>query len=70
MMGSTNPQEAAPGTIRFDYAQIKECNVIHGSDSEASAEREIAIYFKPEEIFVAKETPEDYFANKFGHIEK
>lgn len=70
MMGSTNPQEAAPGTIRFDYAQIKECNVIHGSDCEESAEREIAIYFKPEEIFAAKETPEDYFVNKFGHVEK
>lgn len=70
MMGATNPQEASPGTIRFDYAQIKECNVIHGSDSEASAEREIAIYFKPEEIFVAKETTEDYFVNKFGHVEK
>ncbi len=69
MMGSTNPQEALPGTIRFDFAQIKECNVIHGSDSPESAEREISIYFKPEELFEAKKTPEDYFVEKYGHIE-
>lgn len=69
MMGSTNPQEALPGTIRFDFAQIKECNVIHGSDSTESAEREISIYFKPEELFEAKKTPEDYFVEKYGHIE-
>ncbi len=69
MMGSTNPQEAAPGTIRFDFGQVKECNIIHGSDCLESAEREISIYFKPEEIFEAKETPEDYFVRKYGHVE-
>ena len=69
MMGATDPQQAAPGTIRFDFAQIKECNIIHGSDSETSAEREIAIYFKPEEIFKQKQTPEDYFVEKYGHVE-
>ena len=69
MMGATDPQQAAPGTIRFDYAQIKECNVIHGSDCTESAEREIAIYFKPEEIFKQKSTPEDYFVERYGHLE-
>ena len=69
MMGSTDPQQAAPGTIRFDYAQIKECNIIHGSDCVESAEREIAIYFNPEEIFEQKPTPEDYFVTKYGHLE-
>ena len=69
MMGATDPQQAAPGTIRFDYAQIKECNVVHGSDSPESAEREIAIYFKPEELFEAKENDADYFIKKYGHVE-
>ena len=50
MMGSTKPEEAAPGTIRFKYAVTMEYNIIHGSDSPKSAEREIAIYFKPEEL--------------------
>lgn len=50
MMGSTKPEEAEAGTIRFDYATTMEYNIIHGSDSIASAEREIAIYFKEEEL--------------------
>ena len=50
MMGSTKPEEAEAGTIRFDYATTMEYNIIHGSDSVASAEREIAIYFKEEEL--------------------
>lgn len=50
MMGATRPEEAEAGTIRFQYAISKEYNVIHGSDSPTSAEREIAIYFKEEEL--------------------
>ncbi len=50
MMGSTKPEEAEAGTIRFEYAINKEYNIIHGSDSPQSAEREIAIYFKEEEL--------------------
>ena len=50
MMGSTKPEEAEAGTIRFEYAICQEYNIIHGSDSQASAEREIAIYFKEEEL--------------------
>ncbi|MCD7780834.1 MAG: nucleoside-diphosphate kinase [Candidatus Gastranaerophilales bacterium] len=50
MMGSTKPEEAEAGTIRFEYAINKEYNIIHGSDSPESAEREIAIYFKEEEL--------------------
>lgn len=50
IMGSTKPDEAEVGTIRADYAQTMEYNVVHGSDSVESAEREIAIYFSPEEI--------------------
>ncbi|WP_371369301.1 Nucleoside diphosphate kinase [Sporomusa rhizae] len=45
MMGATDPANAAPGTIRGDYAAIMSKNIVHGSDSIASAEKEIAIYF-------------------------
>ncbi|NLK52097.1 MAG: nucleoside-diphosphate kinase [Syntrophomonadaceae bacterium] len=50
LMGATNPAEALPGTIRGQFAVAISRNVIHGSDSPVSAEREIALYFKPEEI--------------------
>ncbi len=45
LMGATNPQEAAAGTIRADFAQSIDENAVHGSDSAASAEREIAYFF-------------------------
>ena len=45
MNGKTKPVEAAPGTIRGDFGLVMDANVIHGSDSPASAEREIAIFF-------------------------
>ena len=51
IVGATNPLNADVGTIRADFAQIMEYNVIHASDSLASAEREINIYFSPEEIY-------------------
>lgn len=50
MMGATNPQNAEPGTIRGDFAVDMGMNVIHGSDSAESAEREIGIFFKAEEL--------------------
>lgn len=49
-MGSTNPQEAAPGTIRADYGLDIERNLIHGSDGPETAETEINLYFAPEEL--------------------
>jgi len=45
MMGTTNPCQAAPGTIRGDYGLLMTENLVHGSDSTASAEREIGIFF-------------------------
>lgn len=51
MMGTTNPVEAAPGTIRGDFALSMSQNIIHGSDGEVSAKREMAIYFADNEIF-------------------
>jgi len=51
MMGATNPLAAAPGTIRGTYGLDIGHNVVHGSDSLASAEREIGLFFKQEEIY-------------------
>jgi len=45
LMGSTNPATAAPGTIRGDYGLVVTENLVHGSDSNESAEREINIFF-------------------------
>lgn len=51
LMGSTNPKEAALGSIRADFAKSIERNAIHGSDSAETARKEIAFFFKPQEIF-------------------
>ena len=50
VIGNTDPEKAEPGTIRFDFGQAPQRNVIHGCDSAESAKREIALYFKPEEV--------------------
>jgi len=50
LMGATNPKEAAAGTIRADFASSIDANAVHGSDSAASAEREIAYFFDANEI--------------------
>jgi len=50
IVGKTNPQEALPGTIRGDYGLIVDKNIIHGSDSPESAEREISLFFESEEL--------------------
>ncbi len=50
LMGKTNPQQAEVGTIRGDFSPLMSYNCIHGSDSAESAQREIAIYFKEEEM--------------------
>ena len=50
LMGATNPKEAAPGTIRADFATSIDANAAHGSDSAQSAAREIAYFFADSEI--------------------
>ncbi|MFA5929492.1 MAG: nucleoside-diphosphate kinase [Candidatus Micrarchaeia archaeon] len=50
MCGPTNARKAAPGTIRGDFSLSMQCNVIHASDSAESAQKEIARFFKPEEL--------------------
>lgn len=51
LIGSTDPTKAKLGTIRRMFAESKEQNAIHGSDSIENAKREIGLFFKPEEIF-------------------
>jgi len=50
LMGATNPKEAAPGTIRADFASSIDANAVHGSDSPESAAREVAYFFSDAEI--------------------
>jgi nucleoside-diphosphate kinase len=52
LMGSTNPANAAPGTIRGDLATITTFNLVHGSDAPETAEVEIANFFTTEEILI------------------
>ena len=60
LCGSTKAEEAAPGTIRGDYAMHTGLNIIHASDSVESAEREIALFFKPEEILDWQDGNDDW----------
>jgi nucleoside-diphosphate kinase len=50
LMGATNPQEAAAGTIRADFANSIDANAVHGSDSVESAAREVSYFFGADEI--------------------
>lgn len=48
--GATNPAEAAPGTIRHDMAKYIQLNLVHASDSPENGEREVELFFKPDEL--------------------
>ena len=50
IMGATNPKEAAPGTIRADFANSIDENAVHGSDGEDTAQQEIAFFFQAKDI--------------------
>jgi nucleoside-diphosphate kinase len=50
VMGATNPADAAPGTIRADFASSVEENAVHGSDAANTAKQEIAFFFEPNDI--------------------
>lgn len=50
LMGATNPKDAAPGTIRADFADSIEANAVHGSDGEDTAKTEIGFFFAAEEL--------------------
>lgn len=50
LMGATNPAEAAPGTIRADYAESMTANAVHGSDAPETARREVSYFFTDDQI--------------------
>lgn len=60
MMGKTDPIQAGPGTIRGDFALEISRNVVHGSDSEKSAEREIRLFFSDSELIDYRRMDEDW----------
>lgn len=62
LIGKTNGCEAEPGTIRGDFGVSKSTNMVHGSDSVASAERELALWFSKEEIHDWKRTIQKWIA--------
>jgi len=61
LVGATNPREAAPGSIRGDFAIGVGRNLIHASDSKASGEREVSLFFKDDELF-------DYDKSEYMHL--
>jgi len=60
MMGPTNGQTAAPGTIRGDFGVSRQMNLMHGSDSVEAAQREIAVYFSPNELVSYESTLKEW----------
>ncbi|MBC5816501.1 MAG: nucleoside-diphosphate kinase [Candidatus Eremiobacteraeota bacterium] len=64
MIGATNPLQAAPGTIRADFAQQIGRNLVHGSDSHESAKRELSIFFSPSEIVSRKHDSHKWLVEK------
>jgi nucleoside-diphosphate kinase len=61
-VGATNPLEAAPGTIRHDHALLTSRNLIHASDSESTADVEIAMWFDDSKIFPWQRPHEDWIS--------
>ncbi|TID23066.1 nucleoside diphosphate kinase [Venturia nashicola] len=64
LLGATNPAASAPGTIRGDFAIDVGRNVCHGSDAVDSAKKEIALWFKPEELNSWKSAQNDWIYEK------
>jgi nucleoside-diphosphate kinase len=60
MMGPTNGAQAPPGTIRGDFGLSRQMNLMHGSDSVDAAQREIAVYFRPDELIAYETTLKDW----------
>lgn len=51
LMGATNPKEAAPGTIRADFAETIDANAVHGSDGPDTAKTEVSFFFNDNELY-------------------
>lgn len=64
LMGATNPKTAAPGTIRGDYGLDIGLNMVHGSDGPESAQRELSIFFTPDELLTYQRAGEAWITGK------
>ena len=60
MLGATSGLKAAAGTIRGDFSSSRQMNLVHASDSEASAKRELELYFQPEDLCDYEEVASDF----------
>jgi nucleoside-diphosphate kinase len=61
LTGATSPAESKPGTIRGDFAASGKLSIVHASDKKESAQREIPLFFKPEEIFTWDDPNDPWF---------
>lgn len=61
MLGPTSGLKAPPGTIRGDFSSSRQMNLVHASDGAEAAQREIALYFRPEELFPSTPTLAPWF---------
>src|SRR5262245_51093920 len=61
MLGATSGLKAAPGTIRGDYSSSRQMNLVHASDGEAAARRELLLYFRADELFAYEPTLTPWF---------
>jgi nucleoside-diphosphate kinase len=61
LAGATNPDQAAPGTFRADYAVETTKNIIHASDAPETAKREISLFFSDEELFSFEDGNANWF---------
>jgi nucleoside-diphosphate kinase len=60
-MGATRPLEAAPGTVRHDFALQVRHNITHASDTPENAQREVEMWFKPEELITWQRSLDDWY---------
>jgi len=65
ILGATDPIKAGPGTVRGDYATSIGRNVVHGSDSEKAAKREVDLWFKPEELLTYHRAGAQHLHDKY-----
>jgi nucleoside-diphosphate kinase len=67
LMGATDPQKAAPGTLRGDLGLDVQQNLVHGSDGPESAERELALFFRPGELVSYRRDVDRWAQGEEGH---
>jgi len=67
LLGATDPIKAQPGTVRGDFATAAGRNIVHGSDSEKAAKREVDLWFKPEELLTYHRSGAQHLHDKYAN---